>query len=136
VDVPRFEAMEAHHGPRLHRKVFTPGERAYAAGRARGHESLAVRFAAKLAALRALRMKSGCWHDFEVSRDAGRPPVMTFHGEAARAADRLGVTGVAVTLTHDALCCIGQVVLERVEPVERDGLAARDALIGTRGSGR
>jgi holo-[acyl-carrier protein] synthase len=112
VDVPRFEAMEGRHGVRLHQKVFTDGERAYAARRARGYESLAVRFAAKVAALRALRMHAGQWHDFEVSRKPGRPPVMTFHGEAARVAEQLGVTNVALTLTHDALCCVGQVVLE------------------------
>jgi holo-[acyl-carrier protein] synthase len=112
VDVPRFEALEERHRTRMHRKLFTEGECAYAARRARGHESLAVRLAAKTAALRALGMSSGRWHDFEVTRKRGRPPVMNFHGQAARAAEALGVTDIALTLTHDALCCVGQVVLE------------------------
>ena len=55
VELPRFEAALSRHGERLARRLFTPDERAYAAGRARGAESLAVRFAAKAAARRALR---------------------------------------------------------------------------------
>jgi len=120
VEVPRFEAMEERHRERLHAKVFTAGERAYASRRKRGYESLAVRLAAKLAARRALGLASAGWHDFEVTRAPGRPPVMRFHGAAADAAARLGVTDVALTLTHDALCCVGQVVLESAERSESD----------------
>ena len=117
VDVRRFEAVEERYRARLHAKVFTDGERAYAGRRARGYESLAVRFAAKLAARRALGLPPGRWRDFEVTRKSGRPPVMQFHGAALRAAERLGVNAVSLTLTHDALCCIGQIVLECVEPL-------------------
>lgn len=112
VDVPRFEAALARRPDRLRDKVFTESERAFAARRARGYESLAVRFAAKVAARRALGLRQAQWQDVEVRRRPGRPPTMHFYGAAARAARRLGVTHCAVTLTHDALCCIGQVVLE------------------------
>ena len=50
MDVPRFEAAEGRFGARLHERLFTEGELAFAAGKARGHESLAVRLAAKIAA--------------------------------------------------------------------------------------
>lgn len=112
VDVPRFEAAEAHHGERLRRRLFTDDERAYAARRARGSESLAVRFAAKLAARRALGLSGPHFREIEVVRAQGQAPALVFHGCAAAAARRLGVQRAALTLTHDPSCCIGQVVLE------------------------
>jgi holo-[acyl-carrier protein] synthase len=112
VDVPRFEAAERRHGERLQRRLFTAGERAYAARRARGSESLAVRFAAKLAAARALQLRGAHFQDIEVVRERGEAPQLRFHGRAAEAAQRLGVRLAALTLTHDPSCCIGQVVLE------------------------
>jgi holo-[acyl-carrier protein] synthase len=115
LDVPRFEAVEARFGERLQRRLFTPGEREFAARKARGHESLAVRLAAKIAARRALGMPAARWQELEVCRVPGRRPEMRFHGAAAAAAERLGVTHVALTLTHDAAACLSQVVLERRE---------------------
>lgn len=112
VDVPRFEAADARWGERGRARLFTQGERAYAARRASGVESLAVRFAAKLAARRALGGGRLGWTEIEVVRRRGRAPTLELHGAAARAAVRLGVRRMALTLTHDPACCIGQVVLE------------------------
>jgi holo-[acyl-carrier protein] synthase len=115
VDVVRFGATERRFGARLRERLFTPGERAYAAERRTGVQSLAVRFAAKAAAGRALRAAGGAapgWCVVVVVGAAGRAPALRFHGAAAETAARLGVRRVALTLTHDAACCIGQVVLE------------------------
>ena len=114
VDVPRFAAADRRYGARLRERLFTPAERAFAERKARGCESLAVRFAAKVAARRALRLRSASWHDLEVVRAPGEAPALVLRGAALRAAGSLAVTNVAVTLTHDASWCIGQVVLERV----------------------
>jgi holo-[acyl-carrier protein] synthase len=113
LDVPRFEALEARFGAKLRERLFTEEERAFAAGRARGHESLAVRLAAKIAARKALGMRSVRWQDVEVRRRRGRAPSLHFHGDAERAARAMGVTHASLTLTHDAAACLGQVVLER-----------------------
>ena len=72
------------------------------------------RLAAKIAARRALGLPAAAWHELEVRRSAGEAPSLHFHGRAARAAEALGVTHAALTLTHDAAACIGQVVLESV----------------------
>lgn len=109
VDVPRFESAAQRHGERLQQRLFTAGERAYAARRS---QSLAVRFAAKLAARRALGLPAAHWREIEVVRRSGEAPTLRFHGRAAAAAERLGVRHAALTLTHDRCCCIGQVVLE------------------------
>ncbi len=113
VDVPRFAAADQRYGARLRERLFTPAERAFAARKRRGTESLAVRFAAKIAARRALGLQSAAWHDLEVLRVKGEAPTLVLRGAALRAAGNLAVTRVAVTLTHDAAWCIGQVVLER-----------------------
>jgi holo-[acyl-carrier protein] synthase len=113
VDLPRFEAAVARFGDRLQQRLFTPGERRYAAQRARGAESLAVRFAAKLAARRALGGPGLGWRDLEIVGEPGAAPALRLHGAAARAARALGVTRIALSLSHDPTWCLGHVVLER-----------------------
>ncbi len=114
VDVPRFERLLERHGERLRLRVFTAGERAYAARKtSRGAaQSLAVRFAAKLAARRALGAWGVALREVEVVRASGRAPTLQFHAGAADRARAKGVTRAALTLTHDPVCCIGLVVLE------------------------
>ncbi len=112
LDVPRFEAVERRFGDRLRERLFTEAERAFASRKARGHESLAVRLAAKIAARRALGLPIARWHELEVRRSRGEAPSLHFHGAAARAAEALGVPHAALSLTHDAAACIAQVVLE------------------------
>lgn len=113
LEVPRFEAMLGRHERRLRERVFTARELEYADRRQpRAAESLAVRFAAKLAARRALELRGARWRDIEVVREKEKPPTLELHGAAGRAAQRLGVARIHLTLTHDARWCIGQVILE------------------------
>jgi holo-[acyl-carrier protein] synthase len=112
VDRERFQMLLDRYGERLRDKLFTDGERNYAARKQRDGESLAVRFAAKLAARRALRTSGLRWRDIEVVRDRRGPPVLRLTGSAERAASRAGVSRIALTLTHDAQWCVGQVILE------------------------
>ena len=112
VDRQRFESLLDRYGDRLRDKLFTEGEREYAARRNRDGESLAVRFAAKLAARRALRAGALHWREIEVVREHLGPPTLQLKGGAERAANRAGVSNIALTLSHDARWCIGQVILE------------------------
>jgi holo-[acyl-carrier protein] synthase len=112
VDRARFESLLDRYGDRLRERLFTDAEREYAARKRRDGESLAVRFAAKLAARRALRANALRWRDIEVVRDREGPPTLRLAGGAERAARRAGVSAIALTLSHDAQWCIGQVVLE------------------------
>lgn len=116
IDVPRFEALLARHGSRLRARIFTTAERAYADTGPRRAESLAVRLAAKLAGRRALAVPGVALRDLEVVREDGRAPVLRLHGTARDAARLAGVDAAALTLTHDAQWCIGQVVLESCGP--------------------
>lgn len=112
VEVARFEAVLARHGERFLARVFTAGERAYARRRARGLESLAARFAAKLAGKRALGLDFARWQELEVVREPGRAPELRFHGRVRERAERLAVRRAALTLAHDAGLGLGQVILE------------------------
>jgi holo-[acyl-carrier protein] synthase len=112
VDRARFQSLLDRYGDRVRGKLFTDGERDFAARKQRDGESLAVRFAAKLAVRRALRATGLCWRDIEVVRSGQGPPRLLLTGSADRAANRAGVSNIAVTLTHDAQWCVGQVILE------------------------
>ena len=112
VDRQRFEALLDRYGDRLRARLFTDGEREYAARKQRDGESLAVRFAAKIAARRALHADALRLRDIEVIRDRLGPPRLHLMGSAERAARNAGVTNIALTLSHDAQWCVGQVILE------------------------
>ncbi|MCU0312237.1 MAG: NAD(P)H-hydrate dehydratase [Acidimicrobiales bacterium] len=114
VDLERFGAVLARR-PGVAERLFTDAERAYAEQGRDPVERLAVRFAAKEAALKALGVGIGPagWHDVEVVRgDAGRPSLV-LRGGAAERAEALGVTAVEVTLTHGDLVAAAVVVAER-----------------------
>jgi holo-[acyl-carrier protein] synthase len=113
IELPRFASLLERHERRLRTWVFTERELAYADRRGRrAVESLAVRFAAKVAARRALALPGFHWRQIEVVREGEKAPTLELAGEARRAAERLGVVRVHLTLTHDAACCVAQVLLE------------------------
>jgi holo-[acyl-carrier protein] synthase len=65
LEIGRLEqALERR--PRLAERLFTEGERAYAAGRVRPGQHLAARFCAKEAVAKALRLQAWSWQDIEV----------------------------------------------------------------------
>ena len=118
VDAERFLRAERRFGSRLHARLFTCDESAYAArftDPSRSAQALAVRFAAKVAARRALG-SAGIFgvglREVEVLRNPHGRPGLQFHGSTHQAVSAIGVVGVSVTLTHDRQHCIGQVILE------------------------
>jgi holo-[acyl-carrier protein] synthase len=53
------------------------------------------------------------WRDIEVSRLPGGRPTIKFHGKAAEFAARLGMTNVALSISHTSEQAIAQVILEK-----------------------
>lgn len=95
LEIDRLErALERH--PRLAERVFSAGEREYAAARARPARHLAARFAAKEAVVKALGL-SGGFGLGEIEVVAGEPPTVQLSGRAAEAA---GSGRVEISLTH------------------------------------
>ena len=98
LEIDRLErALERR--PRLAERLFTDGERAYAAARARPGQHLAARFCAKEAVAKALGLRAWDFRDVEVLGGGGAPPQVRLHGAAAARAAELGVE-VTVSLTH------------------------------------
>ena len=104
VEVERVARLMREHGDRFLERCFTEGERAYAASSEKlRDERLAVRFAAKEAALKALGTgwRGGiAWTDVEVVRAPSGEPSLRVTGEAGRVASGLGVASWRLALTH------------------------------------
>jgi holo-[acyl-carrier protein] synthase len=100
IDLLEIERLERalERTPRLAERLFTEGERAYAASRGRPGQHLAARFCAKEAVAKALGIESWNFHEVEVIGTGG-PPRIRLSGTAAARAAELGVE-VEVSLTH------------------------------------
>ncbi|HUU45116.1 MAG TPA: holo-ACP synthase [Acidobacteriota bacterium] len=119
IEIDRIARAAARYGPRLARRVYTVAEWEYCQSRPRPAQSLAARFAAKEAAMKALgRGWPGgiSYHDIEVTRAPSGAPSLRFSGNAALLADRRGVAHAAVSLTHDRTHAAATVILEGAEP--------------------
>ncbi len=99
IEIDRIARVLDRHGERFLRRIFTPGEIAYCRGRA---PNLAARFAAKEAVMKSLGagFRSVGWRDVEVVRAPSGAPSARLHGRALRRAQRLGITEIAISLTH------------------------------------
>jgi holo-[acyl-carrier protein] synthase len=96
LDLLEIERLERaiERRPGLATRLFTEGERAYAASRARPGQHLAARFCAKEAVAKALRLEAWSWQDIEVvGRDAGIG--IALHGALTGLASE-----VQISLTH------------------------------------
>ena len=107
VDIPRFERT-LERTPRLVERLFAESERA------RHPRSLAARFAAKEALIKALGGPGGLrWHDMVIEANEHGDPEFTLSGTVAAAAEAQGVTSVHVSMSHDAGIATAFVVMER-----------------------
>jgi holo-[acyl-carrier protein] synthase len=120
VEVERMRQLLARKGERALFRLFTEGERNYAAGQLEPARQLAARAAAKEAAFKALAgndLARGIgWRELEVLSRHGQAPVLLLHGRASERATELGVTRVHLSLTHTELTAAAFVVAERDLP--------------------
>jgi holo-[acyl-carrier protein] synthase len=115
-EVPRVAEAIERYGQRFLQRIFTEGEIRYCESKANRVERYAVRFAAKEAGMKALGTgwNHGVrWRDIEVRRQPGGRPTLEFHGKAGEFATNMGVTNIALSLTHTAEQAMAQVILER-----------------------
>jgi len=123
VDVARFRRV-LDRRPRLAARCFTPTEQSDATGSADVAQSLAARFAAKEAVMKALGTGIGAFAltDVEVRRTAGtgatrNAPFLVLHGTAAELAGAQGAGQFHLSLTHTDGVAIAFVVAEHAQPV-------------------
>jgi len=111
VDIARFE-RQLSRTPRLRDRLFAPDELVQA-GRPLPLRSLAGRFAAKEALVKALgdSYEFG-WQDIPVLTGPERGPAFSPRGPAAERVARLGVTSISLSISHDAGLALAFVVAE------------------------
>jgi holo-[acyl-carrier protein] synthase len=104
VDIDRFkQALE--RTPSLKQKLFTEAERT------KSIQSLAARFAAKEALIKALNTEKGIlWHEAEVVNLEGGKPIFNFYGAVANLIDG---ANVQLSISHDAGVATAIVILEQ-----------------------
>ena len=113
VDLARFERA-LDRTPALVTRLFTDREQNQA-GRTLSLRSLAGRFAAKEALIKALGESTGIrWHDMQVISDEHSNPGFELSGPAAEVASRRGIGSVHLSMSHDAGIAIAYVVAESV----------------------
>lgn len=107
VDIARF-TRSLERTPRLRERLFTPNERALAL------PSLAARFAAKEALIKALGGSDGVrWNDVEIASNSDRQPRFVSYRVTEQHLRERGVDRVHVSLSHDAGAAIAFVVVEQ-----------------------
>jgi holo-[acyl-carrier protein] synthase len=109
IEIPRIQAALDRHGERFLKRVFTELEIFECHGKA---EALAVRFAAKEAASKALGTGIGPigWRDVETLHKWSGEPYLMLHGAAERIAGELGLTDWAVSLSQSRENAIAVVI--------------------------
>ncbi len=101
VEIARFRQV-LERRPRVADRLFTEGEKAYGQRGRDPAPRLAARFAAKEAVMKALGVGIGAFafRDVEVVSQESGAPTLVLRGEAEALADRLGVVGWRLSLTH------------------------------------
>ena len=99
IEIPRVAGVLERYPKRFLSKVFTEGEQSYARGRA---DQLASRFAAKEAVMKLLGtgVRAMPWKSIEVTRNRGQAPEIVLHGPAKVRATKMGITRIALSLSH------------------------------------
>lgn len=122
VDVARFRLM-LERTPSMRQRVFTVEELAYADAQSDPVPSLAVRFAAREAVMKALGVGLGAFdfHDIWVRRQESGQPEIVQTGRAATLAERCGVQHWLVSLTHTDQTAIAYVMGLAINPDDQVG---------------
>ncbi|WP_168014173.1 holo-ACP synthase [Halomonas salinarum] len=113
--VGRFEIAMARHGDRFAARLLGGHELSRLAEHGQPAAYLAKRFAAKEAFVKALGtgMRQGMrWSDIQVVNDSLGRPSLTLSGQAQILAERLGVTGMHLSISDEAELALALVVLE------------------------
>lgn len=112
-DIPRIREAFERYGERFLRRVYTSEEIVYCTRQRDPVPSLAARFAAKEAAMKALgtgHSRGVLWKDVEVFRRYG-PPQLRLTGAALRHFSAAGARRSLLTLTHAETLAMAQVLL-------------------------
>jgi holo-[acyl-carrier protein] synthase len=109
IELARIKEAIAQYGERFLHRVYTDAEIAYCEGRV---NQLATRFAAKEAVVKALGPDNSgiSWKDMEVVSGGDGAPSIKLHGKAIERFNALGLTDLAVSMSHSKDYAVASVV--------------------------
>jgi holo-[acyl-carrier protein] synthase len=109
IEIARIEEVIARHGKHYLERIYTSSELEQCGKRV---ESLAGRFAAKEAAVKALGSGIGdvSWKDIEILGDEQNAPVLKLYGNAEQLAKEKGLNTWSVSISHSQSHCVAFVV--------------------------
>ena len=109
IEIERVQRAVNRYGERFLNRVYTEAELELCRERM---PELAVRFAAKEAVMKALGTgrRGVSWRDIEILRNKRNAPLVYLHGRARRKAKKLGITELAVSLSHSREYAIASVI--------------------------
>jgi holo-[acyl-carrier protein] synthase len=101
IKVDRIRETLARFGQRFSNRVLTADEQRYVRSRP---ETMAGRWAAKEAVSKVLGLgvRGIGWRDIEIERLPTGQPAVRLHGRAAARADQLGMSRIAVSISHES----------------------------------
>lgn len=103
VSIRRIERAYRRRPRRFLRRIFSTAEISLLMPRPALFPAMAARFAAKEAVLKAIGCGLGpaSWREVEIIALPGKRPQVRLSGSAARLAGESGITGVALSMTHE-----------------------------------
>jgi holo-[acyl-carrier protein] synthase len=116
VEIGRVRAAVDRHGDGFRRRVYTELEWQQCG---RSYPSLAGRFAAKEAVMKALGVGGMRFRDVEIRRSPSGKPEVHLSGRMRARADRLGIQGITVTISHSRDNAVAVAIVERHETTEQ-----------------
>ena len=113
VEIERFRIVLART-PSMRERLFTPVELSYADTKVDPIPSLAARFAAREAVMKALGLGLGAFgfHDVWVERATSGAPSLAVTGRALELAEAAGVRRWHLSVSHSDLVAVAYVVAE------------------------
>ena len=112
IEISRIGESIERFGQAFLERIYTPAELAAYRDKL---PSLAARFAAKEAVIKALDAPGTSPRDIEVLSAPDGKPLLSLYGKARERADRLGITGLDVSLSHSREYAVAFVVGQSAE---------------------
>lgn len=99
IEIDRIRQAVARWGDRFLKRIYTEAELTLCCGRL---ESLAARFSAKEAVIKALNPPQYAvnWKDIEILSGPNGEPVVNLYGVLQKQAEKLGLEGISISLSH------------------------------------
>ena len=116
IEIERVKAAHQKHGDRFIKRLITEGEAAYCLKKSDPYPSLAGRFAAKEAAIKAFSHGFGGrwkWIHIEVAREASGKPTLRFFGVMEKLRLERGITQAHLSIAHSKRDATATVILEK-----------------------